>query len=147
MNNVIGTIQEQKFMGFEESGMMARNVMSQILKGVDASKVLRTVPFENGFHFCTNVGVYTNVAATSLMDFAAKLDSVDVFSVEFHYPRGDFQFWITKTLGDEELGNRLCLIKKGLHWEQLRDELLRLVKERIRELCGSSENEEESDLS
>jgi hypothetical protein len=121
--------------------------MSQVLKKVDASTVLRTVPFENGFQFCSNVGIYTSVAATSLTDFAAKLDFVDVVSVEFHYPRGDFQFWITKTLGDEELGNRMCLIKSGLHWEQLREELLRLVKERIRELSGSSENEEESDLS
>ncbi len=74
------------------------------------------------------------------MDFAAKLDVVDVVSVEFHYPRGDFQFWITKTLGDEELGNRMCLIEKGLHWEQLREELLRLVNERISELTGSNED-------
>jgi Family of unknown function (DUF5752) len=115
--------------------------MSQVSKTVDTSKVLRTVPVENSFQFCTNIGVYTNVAATSLMDFAAKLDVVDVVSVEFHYPRGDFQFWITKTLGDEELGNRMCLIKKGLHWEQLREELLRLVNERISELTGSIENE------
>jgi hypothetical protein len=121
--------------------------MSQVLKKVDASTVLRTVPFENGFQFCSNVGIYTSVAATSLTDFAAKLDFVDVVSVEFHYPRGDFQFWITKTLGDEELGNRMCLIKSGLHWEQLREELLRLVKERISELSGSSENDEESNLS
>ncbi len=115
--------------------------MSQVSKSVDASKVLRAVPLENGFLFYTNIGVYTNVAATSLMDFAAKLDVIDVVSVEFHYPRGDFQFWITKTLGDEELGNRMCLIKNGLHWEQLREELLRLVKERIMELSGSNENE------
>jgi hypothetical protein len=115
--------------------------MSQVSKIVDTSMVLRTVPFENSFQFCTNVGVYTTVAAASLMDFAAKLDVVDVVSVEFHYPRGDFQFWITKTLGDEELGNRMCLIKKGLHWEQLREELLKLVNERISELTGSIENE------
>jgi Family of unknown function (DUF5752) len=115
--------------------------MSQVSKTVDTSRVLRTVPFENSFQFCTNVGVYTTVAAASLMDFAAKLDVVDVVSVEFHYPRGDFQFWITKTLGDEELGNRMCLIKKGLHWEQLREELLKLVNERISELTGSNENE------
>jgi len=121
--------------------------MSQVLKKVDASKVLRTVPFENGFQFCTNVGIYTSVAATSLTDFAAKLDFVDVVSVEFHYPRGDFQFWITKTLGDEELGNRLCVIKTSLHWEQLREELLRLVNERISELNDLIEDEKETALS
>jgi hypothetical protein len=120
--------------------------MSQVLKSVDASKVLRTVPVENGFKFCTNIGVYTSLTATSLMDFADKLDVVDVVSVEFHYPRGDFQFWITKTLGDEVLGNRMCLIKRGLHWEQLREELLKLVTERLSELNGSIKQEEESTL-
>ena len=124
-------------MGFDGSGRKARNVMSQVSKTVDASRVQRTVPYENGFRFCTDVGVYTNVTSSSLKDFGEKLDVVDVVSVEFHYPRGDFQFWITKTLGDEELGNRMCSIKKGLHWEQLREELLKLVNERIRELKGS----------
>lgn len=133
-------------MGFDGCGSRARNVMSQVLKSVDVSKILRTVSSENSFQFCTNVGVYTNVTATSLMDFAEKLDVVDVVSVEFHYPRGDFQFWITKTLGDEVLGNRMCLIKSGLHWEQLREELLRLVTERISELNGPTKQEEESTL-
>lgn len=133
-------------MGFDGWSIWAINIMSQILESVDASKILRTVPYENSFQFCTNVGVYTNVAAASLMDFAEKLNVVDVVSVEFHYPRGDFQFWITKTLGDEVLGNRMCLIKRDVHWEQLREELLRLVTERISELNGSIKQEEESTL-
>jgi hypothetical protein len=112
--------------------------MSQISK-VDVSKVLRTVPFENGFHFRTDQGVYTNVTATSLMDFADKLETIDIVSVEFHYPKGDFQFWITKTLGDEELGNRMCFISRNMHLEQLRLEVLRIVNERISELKKSIE--------
>ncbi len=133
-------------MGFDWCCIRAINVMSQVLESVDVSKILRTVPYENSFQFCTNVGVYTNVAATSLMDFGEKLNVVDVVSVEFHYPRGDFQFWITKTLGDEVLGNRMCLIKRDVHWEQLREELLRLVTERLSELNGSIKQEEESTL-
>ena len=133
-------------MGFDGCNTRAIKVMSQILESVDVSKILRTVPYENSFQFCTNVGVYTNVAAASLLDFAEKLNVVDVVSVEFHYPRGDFQFWITKTLGDEVLGNRMCLIKRDVHWEQLREELLRLVTERINELNGSIKQEEESTL-
>ncbi len=112
--------------------------MSQIIKP-DASKVLRTVPFENGFHFRTDQGVYTNVTATSLIDFSDKLETIDVVSIEFHYPKGDFQFWITKTLGDEELGNRLCFINRNIHWEQLRQGLLRIINERISELKSSIE--------
>jgi hypothetical protein len=107
--------------------------MSQIVR-VDASLILRTVPFENGFHFCKEGGLYTNSTATSLVDFANELDDIDVDCVEFHYPRGDFQFWITKILGDEELGNRMCFVESNLHQEQLRRELSRIVRLRIKEL-------------
>jgi hypothetical protein len=58
-------------------------IMRQNLR-VDASRVLHTVPFENDFHFRTDQGDYTNVTATSLMDFADKLDVVNIVSVEFH---------------------------------------------------------------
>jgi hypothetical protein len=107
--------------------------LSQVLR-VGASEFLRTVSFENGFHFCTDGGVYTNVTATSLMDFADKLRDVDVESIVFHYPRGDFQFWVTKTLGDEELGDRMCFVNRNQHGEQLRQEISRIVTERINEL-------------
>ncbi len=112
--------------------------MGQILR-VDASKILRTVPFEDGFHFCTDGGVYTNMTATSLIDFAEKLNDASTESIEFHYPRGDFQFWMTKTLGDEELGNRMCFVNRNLNGEQLRQQLSRIVAERITELNGQIE--------
>ncbi len=113
--------------------------MSQVLLRVDSSNILREVGSDNGFRFCTGGGVCTNLTAISLMDFAEKLDEVDVASVEFHYPRGDFQFWITKTLGDEELGNRMCFIDRNLNGQNLKQELSKIVRERIRELNGSIE--------
>jgi hypothetical protein len=118
--------------------------LSQVFIRVDASKILRTVVFESGFHFCTDGGVYTNMTATSLKDFAEKLEDVEVDSIEFHYPRGDFQFWITKTLGDEELGNRMCFIDRDLHGQKLTIELTRLVRERINELNDLKEQEKEN---
>jgi hypothetical protein len=113
-----------------------RNVLSQVLIKVDSSNILREVEFENGFHFCNN-GVYTNVTAISLKDFAEKLEDVEDDSIEFHYPRGDFQFWITKILGDDELGNRMCFIDRGLNGQKLKQELSKLVKDRINELASS----------
>ena len=112
--------------------------MSQMFR-VNATEVLRTVPFENGFHFCTYGGLYANVTATSLSDFADKLMEIDGESIEFHYPRGDFQYWITKILGDEELGNRMCFVNRSYNKEQLRQELGRIVTERIGELTRSIE--------
>ncbi len=112
-------------------------LMSQVLIRVDSTTILREVEFENGFHFCTDVGVCTNVTAISLKDFVEKLDEVDVDSIEFHYPRGDFQFWITKTLGDEELANRMCFIDRNLYGQNLKKELSKIVRERISELSDS----------
>ncbi len=95
------------------------------------SKILGVVPFEHGFHFSTQQGAYTGTTATSLADFAQKLETIDVESILFHYPRGDFQKWIEETLGDKELANRMCFVKTNLSGEDLRKQLLKLVQKRI----------------
>jgi len=95
------------------------------------SKILGTVPFEHGFHFVTKPGTYTGTTAISLADFAEKLQTIDVDSILFHYPRGDFQKWIEDTLGDRELANHLCFIKTGISGEELRKQLVRIVQKRI----------------
>jgi hypothetical protein len=46
----------------------------------------------------------------SLADFVEKLASVDVQSVNFHYPRKDFEKWIREVFGDSELAVRLSRI-------------------------------------
>ncbi len=103
----------------------------------EATKPLEAVAFEHGFNFTTKNGVYTGITATSLRDFASKLETVDVESVLFHYPRGDFQNWIEDTLGEKELADRMCFIKTELPGEQLRKQLLKIVRQRISELEGS----------
>ena len=96
--------------------------------------ILRNLPFETGFHFNTENGVYTGITAVSLSEFALKLQTIDVNSILFHYPRGDFQKWIQETLGDEELANRMCFILANLSGEKLRNQLLKIVQKRISEL-------------
>ena len=96
--------------------------------------ILRNVPFETGFHFTTQNGVYTGITAVSLPDFALKLQTIDADSILFHYPRGDFQKWIQDTLGDKELANRMCFIQANLSGEELRNQLLKIVQKRISEL-------------
>ena len=110
--------------------------MGQELLKPNASKILASVQFEQGFHFTTKNGVYMGLTATSLTDFASKLETVDVDSILFHYPRGDFQKWIEDTLGDTELANRLCFVKTNLSGEQLRKELVKIVQKRLNELKG-----------
>jgi hypothetical protein len=108
--------------------------MQQGTSKVDASKILESVSFEKGFHFNTKNGVYIGMTATSLSDFAVKIETIDENSILFHYPRGDFQKWIQDTLGDEELANRMCFIQRGISGEKLRSELSKMVQKRITEL-------------
>jgi hypothetical protein len=111
---------------------MMRNM--QGVSKADASKILMAISFEKGFHFNNDKGTYTGITATSLADFASKLETIDENSILFHYSRGDFQKWIQDVLGDEELANRLCFIQRGMSGAKLRSELLKMVQKRITEL-------------
>ena len=110
--------------------------MSEDFSKGEISKPLGLVSFDNGFHFKMESGSYTGMTAVSLVDFLEKLKVVDVNSILFHYPRGDFQKWIENTLGEKELANRLCFIKTGLSGEKLRKQLLKIVKKRVDEIRG-----------
>jgi hypothetical protein len=108
--------------------------MSKTIEKPNASKILSDVPSENTFRFCTAVGDCTQISAISLEDFADKLDRIDANYILFHYPRGDFQAWIRDTVGDRELADKMCFIQQGISGEELRQELLKIVKTRISEL-------------
>jgi hypothetical protein len=101
---------------------------------VEIVEILRTVPYEKGFHFYTAPDNFSGETATSLYDFEKKLQVVAADSVNFHLHRGDFQKWIEDTLGDRELAKRVSLVKLTLPVEDLRKELLAIVQTRITEL-------------
>ena len=101
-------------------------------------KLLNNAPYENGFHFFTAIGAYTGITATSLSEFAAKLEFVPLESVEFHFQRKDFQKWIAETIGDNELAERMTLYGAARSAEDLRKRLLAVVQERIAELTRFS---------
>jgi len=95
------------------------------------SKILNIVPYAQGFHFCTASGKSTGVTALGLGDFAEKLKTIDVNSIDFHFRCGDFQKWIRDVLGDEELAEKISQIKEDLCGQELRMELLETVNSRI----------------
>jgi hypothetical protein len=101
---------------------------------VEIVEILRTVPYEKGFHFYSALGNFSGETATSVDDFEKKLQIVSADSVNFHLQRGDFQKWIEDTLGDRELAKRVSLVKLTLPVENLRKELLAIVQTRITEL-------------
>ncbi len=108
---------------------MARKaqVKKQLLVKSTSPKSLRTVPFENGFHFYTAIGNYTGITATSLSEFAAKLQTIPTESITFHFQRKDFQNWIKYTIKDAALAERINQTKAEQSAEALRKEILRTV--------------------
>jgi hypothetical protein len=97
-------------------------------------KPLRTVPFENGFHFYTAIGNYTGITATNLSEFDAKLQTIPKESIKFHFQRKDFQKWIQYTIKDAALAERISRIEGEQTAEGLRKEILRTVEAVLRHI-------------
>jgi len=98
------------------------------------SKILNIVPYAQGFHFCTANGNSTGVTAIGLVDFAEKLKTIDIGSIDFHFRCGDFQKWVRDILGDGDLAEKISQTEKGLCGEDLRTELLETINSRIAHL-------------
>ncbi len=109
-------------------------VKNQNLAKQKEKNLLSNVTYENGFHFYTEVGKYSGVTATSLAEFADKLKTIPIQSVNFHFKRQDFQKWLKTTIGDEELARRIDSIKTTLTDENLRKELFKTIQNRITEI-------------
>ncbi len=104
------------------------------LDSLAVNKILRVLSPSESFYFYTAIGNNTGKSANSLSDFANKLETLDVQSVDFHFPRQDFEKWIRNTIADNELAQRIASIKRDMHGESLRGELIQIVKTRVNEL-------------
>ena len=107
-----------------------------VLDMAAVSKILRTVPSHEGFHFFRAPGDATGKVATNLTDFAEKLRTIDIRSINFHFPRQNFEKWLRDVIGDSELSRRISRIGKENHGEKLRSEVIQIVKARVDELKG-----------
>jgi Family of unknown function (DUF5752) len=106
------------------------------------SNILRIVSTNNAFYFFTDVGKYTDRYSTCLADFCNTIRTIDVRSVEFHFKRGDFAFWIRGTLGDSELANEIERISKTIRGEELRATIQQTVDTRLAKLKKLQASEE-----
>jgi Family of unknown function (DUF5752) len=97
-------------------------------------KILSTVPHDREFHFFIDLCRSTGETATSLDTFAQKLERINADSVKFHFQRNDFQNWIQTTVGDGVLAERINHISGQLPVEDLRNELVKTVQQRIVQL-------------
>ena len=99
-----------------------------------AQKILRTVPYTQGFHFFMPDGHYTGETAMSLTSFLNDMRSIDTQSLKFHFDRGDFQKWLRTTVGDQELAQTIDKLDKKIPEENLGEKLADMVQKRISEL-------------
>lgn len=103
-----------------------------------ALHILREVSPEKAFHFYTGIDQCIDVRANSLAGFCAKIQVVDVKSIEFHTSQRDFELWL-ESLGDLELARRMGLIRRTvLSGECLRRRVYESVKSRCAELMDFS---------
>jgi hypothetical protein len=89
------------------SGKKTNNSLNS---NVNTAKILKTVPFGDGFHFFTESMEYTGIIATSLFEFEEKLKIVSIQSIEYHFRRHDFQRWIIDSVGDVKLAAQIALL-------------------------------------
>ncbi len=97
-------------------------------------KILSTMPYNKGFHFFADLDHNTGETADSLETFTQKLETINANSITFHFQRKDFQNWIKTTVGDDVLAERINHINGKLLNEDLRNELVKIVKNRISQL-------------
>ena len=98
-----------------------------------AQRILRRVPYQEGFRFSRGTGDYTGQVAMSLADFGEMLQTVDSQSIVFHMGRKDFENWVRNIFGDEELAESISR-RKVFQGESLRKELTTLTMKRVTDL-------------
>lgn len=105
------------------------------------SRVVRRVSIPQSFLFFTDPEQYTGRLAQSLPELYDELGKVPIESVEFHFQRDDFDHWIQRVFGDEELAAEIRKIDKSLRGEKLRATLREAMLARVRELGESADTE------
>jgi mannose-1-phosphate guanylyltransferase/phosphomannomutase len=94
-----------------------------------------TVPVEKAFYFCTDLGQYIGLMASSARDFAESLGKAPLQSLEFHAKRRDFEKWVRDVLVSNEFADAIaeaCNEKQG---EDLRTWLIDVT---ARQIAGES---------
>lgn len=121
-------------------GNSSSKITNYSIDAAVAQKILRPLSYVQGFHFFTPNGAYTGETAISLFTFLKELEAINLQSIRYHFQRGDFQRWIRTTLGDAELAERIDKLDRQISDENLRKELIEILKRRLTELQSLTES-------
>src|SRR3972149_497169 len=100
-----------------------------------AQRILRRVPYQEGFRFSRGTGDYTGQVAMSLADFGEMLPTVDSKSIDFHMGRKDFENWVRNIFGDQEPAEGMSR-RRVFQGENLRKELTTLTTKHVTDLTA-----------
>lgn len=102
-------------------------------------RFLRNLSKDEAFYFFTSIGSYTGQSATSLEEFLLRIKDINVNSLEFHLYRGDFERWVTMTLGDAKLAEEIKSLRDmKVAGDAVRDRLYLIVSRHLKKLKGTN---------
>ncbi|MFH0897711.1 MAG: sugar phosphate nucleotidyltransferase [Candidatus Bathyarchaeota archaeon] len=87
------------------------------------------LPMDKPFYFHLDVGKFTGVTASTIIDLITTLQTVPIESVEFHLYRRDFERWIRDVFQANMLTEEISVLRKeDLRGEELRRRLVKTIK-------------------
>jgi mannose-1-phosphate guanylyltransferase/phosphomannomutase len=88
------------------------------------------LPTVQPFYFYSDVGKYTGITASTVLELANMIQEVEVQSVEFHLFRRDFERWIREVYQAFDLVERIARLRKeALKGKQLKNQLITTIKD------------------
>jgi mannose-1-phosphate guanylyltransferase/phosphomannomutase len=86
------------------------------------------VSVDNAFYFCTAIGQYTGVMASTVEEFIRALRKVPIGSIDFHIKRRDFEKWARGVLVSYELADSFENLRRNdINGEPLRSGLIQIT--------------------
>lgn len=100
---------------------------------VDANSLVQgtlVLPTNKPFFFYSDIGKYTGITASTILELTSLIKKVEVESVEFHFYRRDFERWIRDVFQAIELVVRIASLRReGLNGEELRKKLVATIED------------------
>lgn len=126
--SIIGPGSElEKFVRIENGSRIWPGIIVHANTRVQGRLIL---PTDQPFYFYSDVGKYTGITATTVLELATRIQEVDVKSVEFHLYRRDFERWIREVYHAFELVEKIVSLRKeAVIGEKLKSKLITTIKD------------------
>ncbi|MFQ6051797.1 MAG: alpha-amylase [Candidatus Hydrothermarchaeota archaeon] len=94
------------------------------------NRVKEGIKIVDPFYFFIRDGEFTGKVAFSLKGFKKIIEKIDISSIEYHMKRGDIENWMSHSIKNQELANKIANLKE-MEGERLRKALINLISQII----------------